>query len=84
MTEYQEKHSEYSRIYYVEFYIAFAYYKTNKITESKEHFMRGLYSVLLLKSKVDISFIIRIKGFKEISEALDIDQKLIDELYEIV
>lgn len=84
LIEYQEKHSEYGRMYFVEFYFSLAYYKTNKITESKEHFMRGLYSVLLLKNKIDIGFIIKIKGFKEVSKNLDIDQKLLDELYEIL
>ncbi len=80
---FQEKNSEYNRIYYVDFYLSIAYYKTNKVIKSKEHFMRGLYSALLFKNKWDITFIISMEEFSEVAKGLTINQYLLDQLYSI-
>ena len=84
MIDFQEKNSEYNRIYYVDFYLSFAYYKANKLSKSKEHFMRGIYSALLFKNKLDIAYITQMKEFSELAESLEINQYLIDQFYEIL
>lgn len=81
---FQEKYSEYNRIYYVDFYMAIAYYKTNKLSKSKEHFMRGLHSALLFKSKLDMKYIAEIKEFKDVANKLEINQYLLEQFYEVL
>lgn len=81
---FQEKYSEYNRIYYVDFYLAIAYYKTNELAQAKEHFEKGLYAALLFKSKLDTSYILMMEGFSEVADKLEINQYLLDQLYEIL
>lgn len=81
---FQEKYSEYNRIYYVDFYLAFAYYKTNEFSKSKQHFQKGLYAALLFKSKLDVNYIVKMDGFSEVADKLEINQYLLDEFYEIL
>ena len=53
LMDFQEKYSEYNRFYYVDYYLAFAFYKTEQPIKAREHFMRGGYSALLFKNKID-------------------------------
>lgn len=84
LMDFQEKYSQYNRFYYVEYYLAFAYYKIGDPTRAREHFMRGGYSALLFKNPIDIHFITGMKGFKEIAKDLDIDPQFIQQLNKIV
>ena len=84
LMEFQEKNNEYNRIYYVDFYLSFAYYKTNKLCKSKKHFMRGIYSALLFENKIDIEYIVKMKEFNELADKLSVNQHLIGQLYEII
>lgn len=83
LLEFQEKYNEYSRIYYGEFYLSFAYFKTNKLSKSKEHFMRGIYSASLFQNKMDLNFIIEMKDFNEIVDKLNINQCFVEEFYKL-
>lgn len=80
LMDFQEKYSEYNRFYYVEYYLAFAYYKIEEPDKAREHFMRGGYSALLFKNKIDIEFITEMPGFTEIAEELKIDPRFIEQL----
>lgn len=83
LIEFQEENAEYSRIYYADFYLAFAYYNTNKLSKSKEHFMRGIHAANLFKNKMDINFIVKMKEFSQIVDKLNIDQHYVQELYKL-
>lgn len=84
LMDFQEKYSEYNRFYYVDYYLAFAYYKTNEPDKAHDHFMRGGYSALLFKNKIDIEYITGMKGFKEITENLEVDSRFIEQLCKII
>lgn len=84
LMDFQEKYSEYNRFYYVEYYLAFAYYKTGDSVKARDHFMRGGYSALLFKNKIDIEFIMGMSGFKEITENLEIDPQFIEQLNQVL
>lgn len=84
LKDFQEKHSEYNRLYYVDFYLSFAYCKIGEREKAFDHFMRGIYSALLFKNKVDIYFITQMPEFTEISESLEINPKFINQLYAIL
>lgn len=83
LMDFQEKYSQYNRFYYVDYYLAFAYYKTDNPTQAREHFMRGGYSALLFKNEIDIGFIMQMKGFKEISKDVEIDPRFIEQLNKV-
>lgn len=80
LIEFQEKNTEYNRMYYGDFYLAFAYYRTNKLSESKEHYMRGIHSVSLFQNKRDLNTIIKMEAFNDLAEKLGIDQVYIERL----
>lgn len=84
LIEFQEKNSEYNRIYYVDFYLAIAYYKKNQSSKAKHHFMRGVHSALLFKSKLDMVYIMEMEELREIVDNLDINQYFLDQFYEIL
>lgn len=65
LMDFQEKYSEYNRFYYVEYYLAFAYYQIGNSNKAQEHFMRGGYSALLFKNKIDIEYITQMEDFKK-------------------
>lgn len=81
---YQKEKNDYNRIYYVEFYLAFAYLEKNQKEEAKKHFMDGVHSALLFKNAFDIQTIMEFKGFEELSKKLNIDQKYLEQFKEIV
>lgn len=83
LIEFQEKYNDYNRIYYADFYLAFAYYKTNKLSKSKEHFIRAIHSASLFKNKMDLNFIINMKDFNQIVDKLHINQYYIEQLYKL-
>lgn len=84
LKSFQEDYSSYNRIYYVDFYLAVAYYKKGKLDLAKEHFERGIHSALLFKSRVDMGYISEIEEFGEMAEALKINQYLIDQFYQVL
>lgn len=84
LIEFQEKYNEYNRIYYAEFYLSFAYYKTNQLSKSKEHFMRGIHSASLFKNKMDLGFITKMREFTEVVDKLDINQGFIEQFYKLL
>lgn len=83
LIEFQEKNTEYNRIYYADFYLAFAYYNTDEFSKSKEYFMRGIHSASLFKNKMDINIIIGMRDFNQIVDKLDLDQYYIEEFYKL-
>lgn len=83
LLRFQEKYTEFNRIYYGEFYLSFAYYRTGELQKAKEHFLKGIHSALLFQNKLDIKYILQMGIFNEMIEKLDINQYLIDQLHEI-
>lgn len=80
----QEKHREYNRFYYVDFYLSFAYYEMNDLERVFDHFMRDSYSAILFKNPVDVYFITQMPGFKIAAKNLQIEPKFIQQLYDII
>jgi len=83
LLEFQEKNNEYNRIYYADFYLAFAYYNKNQLPKSKKHFMRGIHSASLFKNKMDINIITTMRDFNEAAEKLDIDSSYIKAFHKL-
>lgn len=80
LKDFQEKYSEFNRLYYVDYYLAFAFYKTEQLIKAREHFMRGGYSALLFKNKIDINFIMEMRDFEEMTNDLEINPRFIEQL----
>ncbi|MDN6730696.1 MAG: helix-turn-helix domain-containing protein [Atopostipes suicloacalis] len=78
------KYSSYNRYYYVNFYLAFAYFENEEPKKAKEYFMSGIHSALLFKSVIDIPYLLKIDGIYELAKDLSIDERYFQQLEQIV
>lgn len=84
LVDFQEKYSEFNRVYYVDFYLSFAYFHTGECEKAREHFMRGGYAALLFKNNLDIAVITQLEDFDRVAEKLEIAPGFIDQLYKVL
>lgn len=77
---YQERMSDYDRIYYVYYYAAFAYYELEKFEKSRMLFIRASYAIILYNSLFDYEQIKQYSHFYKIMDALEIPETLKIEL----
>lgn len=82
--DFQEKYSEFNRVYYVDFYLSFAYFHIGKCKKAREHFMQGGYAALLFKNKLDIWVITQLEDFDDVAKKLEIAPEFIDQLYKVL
>lgn len=74
---FQKEENEYNRIYYPEFYLASAYYRTKSFSKSKKHFVRALHAMSLFGNEFDNSIIQTMPIFSEMLKYYSIEEKSI-------
>lgn len=79
-----EKYNRFNRVYYVNFYLAYAYYEKEDSKKARAYFMDGVHSVLLFKNVIDIQHILNLEGIHKLADSLDVDAIYLQRFQEIV
>lgn len=79
-----DKYSRYNRVYYVNFYLAFAYFNKDNKKKARKYFMDGVHSVLLFKNAIDIQHILNLERIEELADTLEVDRKYLLEFQKII
>ncbi|MDN6161208.1 MAG: helix-turn-helix domain-containing protein [Atopostipes sp.] len=78
------KYSRHNRVYYVHFYLAYAYFENDEVEKARESYMEGIHSALLFKNIIDLKVILQFEGIEELAVDLDIHKRYFQQIQEVV
>lgn len=81
LIDFQEKYSEFNRVYYVNFYLSFAYFHLGEYEKARKHYMQGGYAALFFNSKFDLQVITQFEDFDRVAHKLEIEPLFIEQIY---